>query len=74
MFYLIEQLLDRYLTKELAITKEVMAHELTLSIPAVKKALRELKQKGYIKAKNANSPIISIGEYYQYKENFLNEK
>lgn len=49
------------------ITKEDLAYETAMSIPGVKVALRELKNKGYIESKNNNSPILRVGELYEFK-------
>lgn len=68
VFKNIENILNRHLTKELKITKEDISYECNMSIPGVKVALRELKNKGYIVSKNNNSPIIRIGDKYEYKE------
>ena len=68
VFAIIELILLRYNTKEFKITKEDIAYETTMSIPGVKVALRELKEKGYIKTKNNNSPIMRVGELYESKE------
>jgi hypothetical protein len=66
-FTAIEQILMRYTTKELKITKEVLSWETSMSIPGVKVALRLLKETGYIKSKNSNSPILRVGELYEDK-------
>ena len=67
LFAIIELILMRYNVKEMWITKEVLAWESVMSIPSVKVALRELKNKGYIEAKNKNSPILRVGDRYSYK-------
>jgi len=67
VFVGIERILLRHLTKELKITKEDIAWECEMSITGVKVALRELKETGYVIAKNPNSPVLRIGEEYEYK-------
>jgi DNA-binding GntR family transcriptional regulator len=67
VFATIELILDRYLVKEMHITKEDLALETAMSIPSIKVSLRELKNEGYVISKNSNSPIIRIGELYEYK-------
>ena len=42
-------------SKELYLTKEYLGWICVMSVPGIKVALRELKQKGYIIARNKNS-------------------
>lgn len=68
VFVNIERILWRYRAKEMKITKEDLAWECVMSIPGIKVALRELKDKGFIKSKNNNSPILSINEEHEWKD------
>ena len=67
LFAQIELILLRYGVESMHISKQDMAQVCCLSVPSIKTALKELKFKGYIVAKNKNSSTIRVGELYKIK-------
>lgn len=74
MFVTIERILWFTGKDSYKITKEDLAINMSVSIPTVKVALRELKKKGFVVADPEEETILSIGPTHKYKHGYAREE